>query len=270
MINFTNVSFAYEKDNILNNISFSISKGEFVAIVGRNGTGKTTLMKLLNGLLKPSSGNVTVLGLDTIKTRTSELAKHVGFLFQNPDRQICQNTVRDEIMFGLKCIFTDKAEIEKRCNNTLERFDLPENKDPFSLSRGERQKVALASVLALSPEILVLDEPTTGLDYKECMQIMNLVNELNNNGTTVIMVCHDMELVADFAKRVIVVGEGKILADDTCRKVMGNAEILRRASLAAPQIVELAIRLGKEFNDVYTVEEMTDTIESRCLVCQES
>jgi energy-coupling factor transport system ATP-binding protein len=115
-----------------------------------------------------------------------------------------------------------------------------------------------------------LDEPTTGMDYKECMQIMDIINELNSNGTTVIMVCHDMELVADFAKRVIVVGEGKILSDDTCRKVMGNADILRRASLAAPQIVELAIKLGEEFSDVYSVEEMTDRIESRCLACQES
>ncbi|HEY5585529.1 MAG TPA: ABC transporter ATP-binding protein [Ruminiclostridium sp.] len=265
MIKFSNVCFAYEKTNILDNINFSINKGEFVAIVGRNGAGKTTLMKLFNGLLKPTSGNVNIANLDTKISKTSELAKHVGFLFQNPDRQICQNTVKAEIAFGLKCVLTDKGEIEKRCKDTMARFGLIGEKDPFSLSRGERQKVALASIIALSPKILVLDEPTTGLDYKECMHIMEIINELNQNGTTVIMVCHDMELVADFAQRVIVLGEGNILADASCKKVMVDADVLRSASLAPPQIAELAIRLGEDFEGILTLDEMTDKIESRCL-----
>jgi len=265
VIKFSNVYFAYDKKNILDNISFSINKGEFVAIVGRNGAGKTTLMKLFNGLLKPTSGKVTTANLDTKQSKTSELAKHVGFLFQNPDRQICKNTVKDEIAFGLKCVLTDKIEIEKRCNDTIASFGLAGEKDPFSLSRGERQKVALASVIALSPEILVLDEPTTGLDYKECMQIMEIINKLNQNGTTVIMVCHDMELVADFAQRVIVLGEGGILADDSCKKVMIDANVLKSASLAPPQIAELAIRLGEDFEGILTLDEITDKIESRCL-----
>ncbi len=265
MIKFSNVSFAYDKKNILNNINFTINKGEFVAIVGRNGAGKTTLMKLFNGLLKPTYGNVIVADLDTKLSKTSEIAKHVGFLFQNPDRQICQNTVKDEIAFGLKCIFTDKNEIENRCNDTITNFELKGDKDPFSLSRGERQKVALASIIALSPKILVLDEPTTGLDYKECMQIMEIVTKLNKNGTTVIMVCHDMELVTDFAQRVIVLGEGSILADDSCKKVMVDANVLKSASLVPPQIAELAIRLGEDFQGILTLDEMTDKIESRCL-----
>lgn len=265
MINFSNVCFAYDKKNILDNINFSINKGEFVAIIGRNGAGKTTLMKLFNGLLKPTAGNVTAANLDTKLSKTSEIAKYVGFLFQNPDRQICQNTVKEEIAFGLKCVLTDREEIEKRCKATIESFGLAGEKDPFSLSRGERQKVALASIIAISPDILVLDEPTTGLDYKECMQIMEIINELNKKGTTIIMVCHDMELVADFAHRVIVLGEGNILADDSCKKVMINAEVLRSASLAPPQIAELAIRLGEDFEGILTLDEMTDAIESRCL-----
>ncbi len=263
MIKFNNVCFAYDKNNILNNINLSVKKGEFVAIVGRNGAGKTTLMKLLNGLLKPTSGIVTIANLNTSVTRTSELARHVGFLFQNPDRQICRNTVKAEIEFGLKCILTDSADIEKRCRSTIEKFGLTADKDPFSLSRGERQKVALASVLALSPEILVLDEPTTGLDYKECMHIMETINELNLNGTTVVMVCHDMELIADFVQRIIVVGEGRILADDICRRVMSQTDILKDASLAPPQIAELAIRLGKGFESVFTLDEMTGTISQK-------
>lgn len=264
MIKFSKVSFAYDKVNILENIDLTINKGEFIAIVGRNGAGKTTLMKLFNGLLKPTEGNVSILNLDTKTAKTSELAKHVGFLFQNPDRQICQNTVRDEILFGLKCVFKDKIEIEKRCQDTLNAFGLNAEKDPFSLSRGERQKVALASVLAISPEVLVLDEPTTGLDYRECMQIMDTIKQLNESGTTVIMVCHDMELVSDFAQRVVVIGEGGILADNSCRKVMVNEEVLHRASLAPPQIAELALRLGGDFRGILTLEEMTQTIESRC------
>ncbi len=261
MIDFNNVCFAYDKKNILENINFTIDEGEFIAIVGRNGAGKTTLMKLFNGLLKPTSGNVTVEGLDTRIAKTSELASHVGFLFQNPDRQICQNTVKAEIEFGLKCIFTDRNEIEKRCLATMESFGFEGEKDPFSLSRGERQKVALASVLALSPKIMVLDEPTTGLDYRECMQIMEVIKDLNNRGTTVIMVCHDMELVTDFARRVLVIGDGGVLADDVCKSVMSNDTVLRRTSLAPPQIAQLAIRLGEAFDGIMTVDEMADRVE---------
>lgn len=261
MIEFSNVCFAYDKNNILENINFTIDDGEFIAIVGRNGAGKTTLMKLFNGLLKPTSGTVTVEGLDTRLARTSELAGHVGFLFQNPDRQICQNTVKAEIEFGLKCILTDKNEIEERCLATMESFGFEGDKDPFSLSRGERQKVALASVLALSPKIMVLDEPTTGLDYKECMQIMEVIKDLNSRGTTVVMVCHDMELVTDFAQRVLVIGEGGVLADDVCKNVMSNDTVLRRTSIAPPQIAQLAIRLGEAFNGILTVDEMAERIE---------
>ncbi len=267
MINFSDVCFAYDKKNILENVNFTIKESEFIAIVGRNGAGKTTLMKLFNGLLKPTSGTVTVEGLDTRTAKTSELAKKVGFLFQNPDRQICQNTVRAEIEFGLKCVLSDKNEIEKRCFATLNNFSFDGTKDPFSLSRGERQKVALASVLAVSPKIMVLDEPTTGLDYKECMQIMDIIKDLNEKGTTVIMVCHDMELVADFARRVIVIGDGGVLADDICENIMVNYDVLRRTSLAPPQIAELAIRLGEGFNGILTVDEMADRIESSKFGC---
>lgn len=266
MIKFSNVSFAYDKTNILENINLTVADGEFIAIVGRNGAGKTTLMKLFNGLLKPTAGTVTVEGLDTKAAKTSEIARHVGFLFQNPDRQICQNTVKSEIEFGLKCVLNDKKDIENRCNSIIDKFGFDPNKDPFSLSRGERQKVALASVLAISPKIMVLDEPTTGLDYKECMQIMEVIQELNTKGTTVVMVCHDMELVTDFAHRVVVIGDGGILADDICRKVMVNDSVLRKTSLTPPQIAQLAIRLGDDFSGVITVSEMADKVQGKASV----
>ena len=139
------------------------------------------------------------------------LAKHIGFLFQNPDRQLCCYTIKDEIAFGLKAL--KMPDVEKRTEEILARFGFAADLPPFSLSRGQRQQLALASIIAVHPSIMILDEPTTGLDYKECIELMNAVRELNQNGTTVIMVCHDMEIVRDYAERMVIVGHGKILAD---------------------------------------------------------
>lgn len=188
LINFKNVCFGYDKTETIKNISFNIEKGEFAAIVGENGAGKSTLSKLVNGLLKPDSGKVIINGMDTLTTKSSILAKHIGFLFQNPDRQICKNTVREEILFGLNLAFDDKKLIEERLKKTLKDFDFDAESNPFNLSRGERQRIALASLIAIEPEILLLDEPTTGLDYRECMCIMGIIRVLNEKGVTIIMV----------------------------------------------------------------------------------
>jgi len=261
MVRFEAVSFGYEGKQTIYDVTFQINQGDFAAIIGANGAGKTTISKLTNGILKPTSGRVLVKGKDTKTTKTSELARTIGFLFQNPDRQICQTTIRDEIMFGLKCVLKDNHEIEERINQTLETFGFDGSRDPFSMSRGERQRIALASVLATRPEILVLDEPTTGLDYRECMQIMELVQELNRQGTTVMMVTHDMELVNDFASRVLVVGGGRLLADGDKTSVFRNAEVLKAASLMPPQISALAQRLGEPFEGIHHVDEMADRIQ---------
>lgn len=257
MIRLEQVDFAYQEQNLLNKINLEIDSGEFVAIVGGNGAGKSTFLKLLNGLLKPTAGRVTIDGMDTRTTKTSELAKKIGFLFQNPDVQICKNTVREEILFSLHCVGTKavaghgeakrrKGEqgAQGRCEMIMEQFGFAPEADPFSMGRGRRQMLALASVLAVSPQILVLDEPTTGLDYRECMTIMEQVADLHKEGTTVIMVSHDMELVSDFAKRMLVFGEGSILADGDCREIMCDRALLSRAKLQPPQIVELAGRCG--------------------------
>lgn len=211
IISLENVSFGYDTNGLIENVNFTVNKGDFLALTGENGSGKSTLSKLMGGILKANSGKITVNGLDTKKTKNSVIARHVGFLFQNPDRQLCCYTIKDEIAFGLKAL--KLPDVESQTNAVIERFGFNPETPPFELSRGQRQQLALASIIAVHPEIMILDEPTTGLDYKECSELMNAVRELNENGTTVLMVCHDMEIVRDYAKRMIIVGHGKIHAD---------------------------------------------------------
>lgn len=262
MIEFDKVNFGYEKTETLKNISFTIEKGDFVAILGANGAGKTTLSKLFGGILKPKSGNVTVMDMNTKTTKTSKLAKHIGFLFQNPDRQICKNTVRDEIAFGLKCVGCSAEETAERTEKTLLDFSFNGDDNPFMLSRGERQRLALASLIAVNPEILILDEPTTGLDYGECIHIMDTISQLNRTGVTIIMVTHDMEIVLDYAKKVMVLADGNLLAFDGMRKIMKNEDLLNRARLLPPQIAGLANKLV-DFDEVFTNDEMFERILER-------
>jgi energy-coupling factor transport system ATP-binding protein len=274
MLRFENVSFSYAANGAgdlgaVNGVSFEIKAGEFAALAGENGAGKSTLCRLCNGLLKPASGRVAAAGMDTRTTKSSVLARRVGYLFQNPDRQICQNTVRDEIRFGLEYVLAGElspgeieAEKNRRCDEMLSLFGLDGNRDPFGLSRGERQQCALASVLARKPALLLLDEPTTGLDYRECMTIMEIISNLNAGGTTIVMVSHDMEVVADFAKRCLVLSRGRLIGDGPVRQVMKDRDLLERASLLPVQISALAQKLGKGFEDVFSVGEMVLAAEN--------
>lgn len=271
MIECDSVRFGYGKTKeaeLIHGISLSIEDGEFVALTGENGAGKSTFSKLLAGILKPSDGKISVNGIDTKKAKNSVLAKNTGFLFQNPDRQLCTYTVRDEIAFGQKALKTGtEEEISKRTEKIIERFGFNPDEAPFSLSRGQRQRLALASIIAVEPKVMILDEPTTGLDYKECMEIMSAVKELNQNGTTVIMVCHDMELVLDFAQRMIVLANGKIEADGKTLEIMRSKEILQKASLLPPQIIQIALELEEKFpgrfnfENVRTADELAAKIQ---------
>lgn len=271
MIECDSVRFGYGKTKdaeLIHGISLSIEDGEFVALTGENGAGKSTFSKLLEGILKPSGGKICVNGIDTKKAKNSMLAKTTGFLFQNPDRQLCTYTVRDEIAFGQKALKTGtEEEISKRTEKIIERFGFNPDEAPFSLSRGQRQRLALASIIAVEPKVMILDEPTTGLDYKECMEIMSAVKELNKNGTTVIMVCHDMELVLDFARRMIVLADGKIEADGKTLEIMRSKEILQKACLLPPQIIQIALELEEKFpgrfnfENVRTADELAAKIQ---------
>lgn len=260
MIECDSVRFGYGKTKdaeLIHGISLSIEDGEFVALTGENGAGKSTFSKLLAGILKPSDGKICVNGIDTKKAKNSMLAKTTGFLFQNPDRQLCTYTVRDEIAFGQKALKTGtEEEISKRTEKIIERFGFNPDEAPFSLSRGQRQRLALASIIAVEPKVMILDEPTTGLDYKECMEIMSAVKELNKNGTTVIMVCHDMELVLDFARRMIVLADGKIEADGKTLEIMRRKEILQKTCLLPPQIIQIALELEEKFPDRFNFENV--------------
>lgn len=265
MIRFENVTFGYsEKRLILDDLTFHIPQGDFVALIGANGAGKSTISRLVNGLLHPTKGHVYLNGKDTLKTPSSTLARDCGFLFQNPDRQICENTVKDEIAFSMKAQGWPSDRIEERTRSVLETFDLDPEWFPFSRSRGERQRIALASVLACQPQLLILDEPTTGLDYLECIRIMDYVTRLNQEkGVTVLMVSHDMELVQSYAKNVLILNHGKILGQGPTNEMMKNVEVLKKARVLPAQIPELALRFGDEFKDVFTVEDMLAALRSK-------
>jgi energy-coupling factor transport system ATP-binding protein len=258
MLKFENVEFAYPgAKKTIDNLTFHIPKGDFVALIGTNGAGKSTISRLSNGLLHPDKGHVFIDGADTLTTRTSAIAKKVGFLFQNPDRQICQNTVWDEVAFGLRIQGVPEDEVKRRTEAALERFKLSGDWFPFTRSRGERQRIALASVLVCEPEMVILDEPTTGLDYRECISIMDYVTELNlKEGLTVLMVSHDMELVQEYAKHVFVLTGGRLVGEGKTNDIMKNMSILKKAHVLPAQIPQLALRFGDRFSDVYTIEEM--------------
>ena len=239
MIQMEHVSFSYsDQGPTVQDLNFHVEKGEFVAILGANGAGKTTTVRLIDGLIRPTAGRVAIRGADTATSPVSERARRVGFLFQNPDRQICKNTVREEILFGLKTVRGDEGgeALNARCEEVLQDFGFTGEEEPFSLSRGQRQRVALASILAVEPEILILDEPTTGLDYFECCHIMDRIRRMNNEQqVTVIMVCHDMEVVLDYASRALVMAGGKLLADGPVKEVFRNTALMEEASILPPR-----------------------------------
>ena len=244
MIEFKNVSASYSADlPILRDVSFTINDGEFVAFVGTNGAGKSTTMRLVNGLLKPDAGQVLIDGVPTTQLKTSELARRVGFLFQNPDRQICSSTVRDELAFGFKAIGALDDSAQARVDAIVEQFGFDPDADPFLLNRGTRQLLALASVVVMETPVVVLDEPTTGLDYRECVKVMDVVSRLHEQGTTVVMVCHDMEVVADYAQRVVVMDHGQVVDQGPTFEVLRRPQTLERASLLPPQVVAISMDL---------------------------
>lgn len=261
-VSFEDVCFSYPGGGAsVQNLELAVYPGELVGVVGQNGAGKTTLTKLLNGLLKPSSGVVTVAGLDTREAPVSRIAAHVSTLFQNPDRQICRDTVLDEVAFGLVLTGTPQEEARERAQRVIERFGLPAEEAPFSLSRGQRQKIALASVVVMEPEVIVLDEPTSGLDYRECMTVMETVSEMAECGSAVIMVCHDMEVVSDFAERLVVMARGRILGRGPTRQVFGEGDLMREASIAPPQVTELSERLARTISPAFAgLSEVDDVV----------
>ena len=238
-----------------------VRPGEILGVVGQNGAGKTTLTKLLNGLLKPTSGTVRIAGLDTGATPVSRIAAHAATLFQNPDRQLCRGTVLDEVAFGLELRGECPAAARERARRVVEHFGLPASAEPFGLSRGQRQMVALASVVATEPELIILDEPTSGLDYRECMTVMEAVRDRARAGAAVVMVCHDMEVVSDFATSLAVMAHGRIIAQGPTHRIFARPDVLHRASVEPPQVVELSDRLAAANPRFTGITEVADLVE---------
>lgn len=270
MIEFLDVHASYDGTTpILKGIDLTIEDGEFVAFVGTNGAGKSTAMRLVNGLLKPDRGAVLIDGVPTTQLKTSELARRVGFLFQNPDRQICSSTVRDELLFGFQAVGRLDDEARRRVDQIIEEFRFDGDADPFLLNRGTRQLLALASIVVLAPPVVVLDEPTTGLDFCECVKVMGVISQLHRAGTTVIMVCHDMEVVVDFAERVVVMTDGRVVDQGPTFDVLRNRKTLDEADLVPPQMVDMSLLLpvmeprfaGTSVARANTLAEMQAAIE---------
>jgi energy-coupling factor transport system ATP-binding protein len=253
--------------DILRGVSLRIDRGDFVALIGQNGAGKTTLAKHFNGLLRPSAGTVRVLGTDTRTAGLADLARTVGYVYQNPDHQIFAQRVRSEVAFGPHNLGLSQAEVDTRVSQALALVGLQDYADAFafSLGRGQRQKLAVASVLAMEPPVLVVDEPTTGLDKPGARGILDLLSRWNADGRTIIVITHDMALVAERVPRTIVVNDGRILADGDTRDVLSDAPLLRAAFLRPPQVTRVAQRLSSfgVSPKVMTVEELRVQIRSR-------
>jgi energy-coupling factor transporter ATP-binding protein EcfA2 len=244
----------------LKGVNLKIYKGDFLGLIGKNGSGKTTLAKIIKGLYSPTKGKVLVSGTDLFEKTGIDRAKTVGYVFQNPDDQIFSKTIKDEIGFGLRFLKLSKDEEDRLINKAAATMELLDHldKNPFDVSQGLRQRVAIASVLVFEPEIFIIDEPTTGQDFARSKIIMDMVRALHGMGKTIIIVTHDMELIAEYAKRLVVMRGGKMLLDGSTRNVFSQPKVLQESSIKPPQITTLGQSLSKYRvpPDVLTVEEM--------------
>jgi energy-coupling factor transport system ATP-binding protein len=244
-IQVNHLDFTYpDGTKALDNINLSMRIGEFIALIGQNGSGKTTLSKCLNGLYKPTSGDVLVDGLNSKSTPVVQMVRRVGYVFQNPDHQLFNNNCWDEIAYGPRNIQLSEEEVRVRVEEAAQVVGLPDvfyEEHPFFLSKGLRQRVAIASILALRPRVIIVDEPTTGQDARQSMEIMEFLKDLNEkHGHTIIIITHDMSIVAQYARRVILMGEGRLLGDGTTPDIFSQPALLQKAFLEPPQITQLA------------------------------
>ncbi|MEM0337748.1 MAG: energy-coupling factor transporter ATPase [Candidatus Caldarchaeum sp.] len=243
----------------LRGVNLKVRKGELLAIMGQNGSGKTTLAKHFIGLLKPTQGKLKVCGIEIPGQKVKELPKHVGYVFQNPDHQLFCTSVVDELMFGPLQIGVNREEALERAKQIMQLLGLTEFMDyhPFSLGKGQRRRLAVGSVLSINPEVLVVDEPTTGQDWRGSKGMMELFNYLNHErGMTIIVITHNVRLVAEHCKRVLVMSNGQVVYDGSVRLLFRDKKVLEQAFLHTPQITALYSRItGNTDSAPITVEE---------------
>lgn len=257
----------------LDDVSLTIHDGEFVGLIGHTGSGKSTLVQHLNGLILPTSGQITVDGMDLADKNTDKRAirRRVGLVFQYPENQLFEETVAKDIAFGPKNLGLDEAEIDRRVRTAMRRvaldYDKLSQRSVFELSGGQMRRVAIAGVLAMEPQTLVLDEPCASLDPKGREEILGLISDLHReSGATIVMVSHSMDDVAALAERVIVMNHGKVAMDGAPREIFSRGEELRAIGLDVPQAVELAQKLREKGFDVpegiYKIEEVRAAVEA--------
>lgn len=253
------VSFCYPNGyRAVENISMSFEKGEKVAIIGQNGAGKTTTVKLMNGLLKPSSGEVMVDGESTAGKTTASIARKVGYVFQNPDDQIFQDSIYKEIAFGLKKKSFSKDEMDRKVREAAAMCGLESclNEHPYNLSYSKRKFITIAAIAAMDPQVMILDEPTAGQDRRSTELLGKIMDRLTAQNKTVITITHDMEFVVKEFKRVIVMAEKRKRKDASPREIFWNLELLKLSNLKQPYICQLANSLGYE--NILTIQEMLE------------
>ena len=274
IIELKNVSYEYsnaDEENVaytaVRNLSLNIERGSFTVILGHNGSGKSTLAKMLNGLYKPTKGDVLVDGINTKTEETEiEVKRKVGMVFQNPDNQLISSIVEEDVAFGPENLGLDPKEIRKRVDESLKAVGMYEfkNSTPHHLSGGQKQRIAIAGMIALRPDCLILDEPTAMLDPKGRAEIVDTVMKLNKEkGITVVLITHYME-EAENADRVLVMNDGVIIADGTPKEIFKNVEMLKGVGLDVPQTTELLYALNKNGmavpTNVLSVEETAQVI----------
>jgi energy-coupling factor transporter ATP-binding protein EcfA2 len=232
--------------NALTGVDLTVSAGELIAVLGQNGSGKTTLAKCVAGLLTPTSGKLRLRGRETADIRQLERAHYVGYLFQNPDHQIFSESVHDEVAFGPRNMGVKGDELEDRTRTALETVGMAgrEDDDPFALTKGDRQRTALASVLAMEPEIIILDEPTTGLDSEEVRSVMGLLLDLNRKGKTIIIITHSMPLVAEYVPRTVIMRDGAVVSDGPTRDVMAACAESGELGIEPPLVTKVTAETG--------------------------
>jgi energy-coupling factor transporter ATP-binding protein EcfA2 len=269
IIKVRDVRFRYSESEpwVLNGIDLDIFKGEFIAFVGQNGAGKTTLVKHFNGLLLPTEGQILLNDQDTRKLSIENTARVVGYCYQNPDHQIFAGSVTEEIAFGPKNLGMTKEQVDAAVEHAIKLVGLEDSRTryPFMLGRGERQKLAVASILAMNSPILIVDEPTTGMDIRGSRSIMKLLSEWHAAGQTILVITHDMNIVAEFVPTMVVMAQGKVLAKRPTREVMADDELLKKSFLRPPQVTRMAKKL-EAYNirtDVLTVAEMLTELKQR-------
>jgi len=245
-----NVEFTYPGGaRALDGVNLAVGRGDFVAIVGQNGAGKTTLTRHFNGLLRPSSGDIRVLGRSAQGVPTIELCRHVGYVFQNPDEQLFCTSVQEELKFGPTNIGADPHVTSQRVEEILGDIGLTRYREvwPKYLTKGERQRLALASVVVMDPDVLIVDEPTTGLDWVESLQILDYLERLRNERKkTIIIITHDMNIVSLYARRVVVMAKGRVVGDGTAREIFSQPDLMELACLRRPPIADLSQALWGE------------------------